>query len=478
MTGTVVDTAQTYGWDTVFAMHIDDVNAAIVAQKSSPPSFAQDDPDEGYSIAGKFGDWAIVPGGDGDLVCLGLPIRDTIVTGPGSKWSVSGTIRAMVRLDLLHDAEVAARRHLKVRTTAVAPNTPVATVVGSSFSGGGAPPFIAQTALQMLMQDWLNANLADFDHVFSTVDLDHRAASGAFQWMQPTDVAYAYTDLGTATDGALAILSMTGGRSSEGLIQQVSNACIPDGHKGSLLISKARVIDQLLLPTIPFSYKDSKASDFILSSTGQSITIGANSVSFTVTNNGDTYTASVESSSVTIQGRILTYDVTTKTDLSPGIRAWCHTINRLNLTLGKAADGGQTITFTDADAPDVTHWTDHDPGIDIAEKVLAIAALVAGVVATVLTDGAAVGVLALAIGFAAGVLMVTQTAIENAGENKAPSITAAVLDATAAIKWPQSSGFVLSQATLNDSLQLIGAYAAGSSPAEVSPALRSMEVHA
>ncbi len=472
--GNVTDTAQTYGWDTVFAMHIDDVNAAIVAQKSSPASFAENDTEEGYSIAGKFGDWAIVPGGDGDLICLGLPVKDTLVTGPNDKWNVSGTIRATVRLDLLHDVEVANRRHLKVRTQPVAPDIPVATVVGTSFTGV-APPFIAETALRMLMQDWLNANLADFDHVFSTVDLDRRAASGAFQWMQPTDVAYAYTDLGSATDGALAILSMTGGRSSEGLIQQVSNACVPAGHKASLLISRARVIDQLLLPTIPFSYKNSTAGDFILSTTGQSITIGPNSVSFTVTSDGSDYSASIESLSVTIEGQILIYDVTTKTDLSPGIRAWCRTINRLNLGLGKAADGGQCITFTDAVPADITHWTDHDPGIDIAEKILAIAALVASVVATVLTDGAAIGTVALAIGFAAGVLMVTTTAIENAGEDKAPAITAAVLDATSAIKWPLSSGFVLSQAGLSDSLQLTGAYA-DTSAAASSQTPRQMEL--
>ena len=322
--GNIVDTAQTYGWDTVFAMHIGDVNAAIAAQKSSPPNFSRTDPDEGYAVAGDFGDWAIVPGGDGDLVCLGLPIKNTTVTGPGERWGVSGTVKALVRLDLLHDAEVADRRHLKVRTTPIDANTPVATVVGASFDGA-MPPFMAKTALQMLLQDWLNEHLADFDHVFSTVDLNQRAATGAFQWMQPTDVAYAYTDLGTATDGALAILSMTGGRSSAGLIQQVSSACIPPTHKGSLLISKARVMDQLLLPTIPFSYKNSQASDFVLSSDGKSIVTGG-AVSFTVTNDGSDYSASIQSLSVSIEGTVLTYEVTTKTDLSPGIRAWCRTI--------------------------------------------------------------------------------------------------------------------------------------------------------
>lgn len=468
----IVDTAQTYGWDTVFAMHIADVNAAIAAQKTSPANFKQEDPNEGYAVAGDFGDWAIVPGGDGDLVCLGLPIKNTTVTGPNGKWSVSGTVKALVRLDLLHDAELADRRHLKVRSTPIDAATPVATVCGMSFDGAG-PPFIAKTALQMLLQDWLNAHLADFDHVFSTVDLNRRAASGAFQWMQPTDVAYAYTDLGTPTDGALAILSMTEGRSSAGLIQQVSSACIPPSHKGSLLISKARVMDQLLLPTLPFSYKNSQASSFVLSSDGKSIVIGPGAVSFTVTQDGSDYSASIESLSVSIEGTILTYEVTTKTDLSPGIRAWCRTINRLNMSLGTASDGGQTITFVDAVPPDITHWTDHDPGIDIAEKVLAIAALVAGLVATVLTDGAAVGVLALAIGFAAGVMTVTVTAIEDAGKNKAPAITAAVLEGTAAIRWPLASGFTLTQAGLNDSLQLVGAYPSTAKPAALAQPLRT-----
>lgn len=457
MSGTLVDTAQTYGWDTVFAMHIDDVNAAIADRKTSPVSFAQDDPAEGFAIVGSFADWSIVPGGDGDLICLALPIDDVLITSPGGPWKAAGTIRAMIRLDLVHDAEVAERRHLKVRLLPPAPGVPVATVVGASFHDP-APPFIADTALRMLMQDWLNAHLDEFDHVFSTIDLNRLAASGAFQWMQPTDVAYAYTDLGTQTDGALAILSMTGGRSSAGLVQQVSNACVPAGHLGSLLINKARVIEQLLLPTIPLSYQGAKAGDFVLSTAGNSISTGAGSVAFIVINDGHDYSASIENLSVRVEGTELIYDVTTKTDLSPGVRAWCRTVNRLNMVLDQAADGGQTIAFGDAMPPDITHWTDHDSGIDLAEKILAIAAIVASLVATVLTDGAAAGTLALAIGFASGVLMVTETAIEQASKNKAPEITAALLDATASIKWPYGSGFVLSAAGLNDSLQLIGAY--------------------
>lgn len=452
-----VDTAQTYGWDTVFTMHIADVNAAIATQKTSPPGFQQSDPADGYAIKGAFGDWAIVPGGDGDIVCIAVPIVDTEISGPGGPWTVAGTVRANLRLDLLHDEEIEARRHLKVRTSPISPDVPVATVVGTSFSDP-QPPFLAATVIHALLQDWLNANLGDFDHVFSTVDLDHRAAVGAFQWMQPTDAAYAYTDLGSTGDGALAILSMTGGRSSTGLIQQVSNKCIPVGGRASLLIAQARVMEQLLLPTIPLTYKGASADGFALSSTGDTVVLGPGGVSFTLTSNGKDYDASIEAFSVSIKGRELTYDVTTKTDLSPGIRAHTRTINRLNLTLGVASDGGQALDFKDAAPPDVTHWTDCDEGIKIAEEVLAIAAIVASVAATVMTDGAAAGTMALAIGFAAGTLNVTETAIEDAGKSAAPSIGAAVLDATAAIRWPATSGFVLNRAELNASLQLSGKY--------------------
>lgn len=452
-----VDVADTYGWDTVFAIHIADANAAIAAQKTSPCSFRQVDEAEGYTIEGAFGDWSIVPGGDGDLICMALPINDVRVTGPGGPWSVSGVIRTNIRLDLLHDAQVASRRHLKVRTTPIAEGVPVAVVVGSSFPAPD-PPFLAVTVVHALMQDWLNANLGDFDHVFSTVDLDRQGASGAFQWMQPTDSAYAYTDLGSVTDGALAILCMTGGRSSAGLIQQVTDQCIPRGQRAAFLISKARVMEQLLLPSIPLSFRNAKPGDFKLSDTDESVVNASEGINFTVTHEGSDYSAKIISLNASISGQVMKFDVTTGTELSPGIRAYTRSISQLDMTLGKAADGGQALEFADAVAPVVTHWTESDPGIEVAEKILAIAAVVAGLVATVVTDGAAIGALAIAIGFASGVMMVTEDAIKMAGEDKAPSIGAAVLDASSAIEWPKTSHFVLTRAELNDSLQLTGAY--------------------
>uniref|UniRef100_UPI0037CA0422 TULIP family P47-like protein n=1 Tax=Phenylobacterium sp. TaxID=1871053 RepID=UPI0037CA0422 len=301
----------------------------------------------------------------------------------------------------------------------------------------------------------------DFDHVFSTVDLDRRADIDDFQWMQPTDVAYAYSDLGgdaEATDGALGILSMTGGRSSDGLVQQLSNLCIPPGRRASLLISKARVMDQILIHCLPHTFAGAQPSDFALSSTGDSIVNAGSGMTFkTDPNDSNSATASVEDLKATIQATVLTLDVQTCCDVSPGVHARARTINSLYMQLDAPS---QSLVFVDApNSPDINKWTDTDAEIKLAEGVLAACALVAGIAAAVVTDGAAIGVTAMALAFASGVMMLTVASIQAAEKDKAPAITSAVLNATSAIKWPHGSGFVLADAGLNDSLQLTGAYA-------------------
>lgn len=455
-----VDTAQTYGWDTVFTVHIANANAAIAETHSSPLSWTQDDAQDGYSVTGGFGDWSIATGGSGPIIALNLPLKNTIITGPdGATTAVpAGNALINVRLDLLHDAAASNRKHLKVSTTPPGQGVLIANVVGLAFAGPD-PGFLNKTVIHVTLQNWLNANLGDFDHVFATIDLDRRAATGAFQWMQPTDVNYAYTDLGSSTDGALAVLNMTGNRSSTALIQQVSNMCIPSGKTASLLIAKQRLIAELLLPCMPLTFAGSKSSDFKLSGTGDTILNAGEGINFTVTqDDGTIHNASVVGLSATVDGTELTFDVTSKVELSPGIRACTRSISKLGITLGKAAGGGQTLLFADTQPPLVTHWIDSDPGLKIAQEILAVAGIIAALAATVMTDGAAAGAIALAIGFAAGAFQVTESAIEMAGANGAPAIGAALLDATAAIAWPASSGFVLTDVQLNDSLQLTGAF--------------------
>ena len=443
--------AQTHGWDTVFAMHIAEVNAAIRDADSTPPGFRQANP-EGYAVEGRFGTWSIVPGGSGDLLCMAIPFHDTVATSPTSRDTVSGTLKVHLRLDLLHDADVNNRRHLKVRTTAIGPDVPVVSGAEVKLENSNAGSLTA-IVVKTLLEDWLNANLGDFEHVFATIDVERRAASGAFQWMQPTEVAYAYTDLGSVTDGALAILAMTGGRPATGLVQQVSSGCIPEGQRASLLISKERVMAQLLLPGMPRAFQGATSKDFTLSQSGDSI-VNAKPVAFTVSHEGKDYPATVTTLAVTLEGEELAFDVTTEVWLMPGVHARTRTISTLSMCLTQAKDGGQTLAFRNVRDPVNQHEVVKSTGAVIVEDVLLLAAAIAGLVVTILSAGTLiwVGLIVVALAFGA------EKVYEKYEEDSAPSIGAAVLDATAAISWPSGSRFQLVAAQLNDSLQLTGHY--------------------
>ena len=71
-------TADTFGWDTVFALRVDDVNKAIISGKSTPTTFSQSVNNGEVVASGTFTDWQICMGGDGKLLHLALPISSEI----------------------------------------------------------------------------------------------------------------------------------------------------------------------------------------------------------------------------------------------------------------------------------------------------------------------------------------------------------------------------------------------------------------
>ncbi|TIN49196.1 MAG: hypothetical protein E5Y32_02405 [Mesorhizobium sp.] len=354
---------------------------------------------------------------------------------------------------------------LKVRATATASDDKPANVVSIAYTGR-SPTFLADTAFQALLQQWLNANLSDFDHVFATVNIDRTADAGAFQWMQPTDVAYAYSDLGTPGDGALGVLCMTKKRPPTGLTQQLSGAIIPALQRAGFAIAKERLLAELLLPAMPHLFPGSAPTDYALSSTGEAIVAAAgNTVSFTVktaataNTRAKTYQAKVVDLQLTVESAEMKLSVTTETVISPGIRAYCKTQDFLGLHLVDKPDGTQTLGYFDSRPATNDHWTEKDEGLEITEDILGAIALALAALATVGTGGALIGVAALIVGLVVGVMFLTTTLIEDVHRDDAPSIDSLMLNGTTAVTWPDSKDFRLASVELSDSLHLGGALA-------------------
>ncbi|WP_119417922.1 TULIP family P47-like protein [Desertibaculum subflavum] len=463
MAGASGRAAPTLGWDTVFGIRIADANACIARAESYPKQFDIADPKDQLAAAGSFGPWALALGGSDSLINMSLPVPLVKITLPTGQTETIDKVdvTATVRMNLIPSA--AAFSTGRAQALVIwngAPPGDQAVTVGKIDYAGGKPSFLAEAAFRELITAWLAGNLGAFDHVFASVNLDRQAAK-VYQWLQPTTTSYAYVDLKTEQDGVLAVLSMTGGRSPSGLIQQVSNNIVPVGAKAGFLISAQRVMEEILLPSMPQVFPGSSIRDFKLSADGLSIENAHNDIQFAVHDrkNGKTYAAFVETLQVTLVDQELQMNVITRTNVSPGIRAMCHTIDALSLKLVQkksGPSGEQTFNFVPARAPDVNHWLDIDPGIKIAQDVLAIVTLVIVLIAAVLTDGAALLVVAAIIGFVAGVMMITEGIIGLVDTDDAPAITDLVMNSTAPIRWRDARDFRATWAGFNESLQIVG----------------------
>lgn len=207
---------------------------------------------------------------------------------------------------------------------------------------------------------------------------------------------------------------------------------------------------------MPRVFKNSHISDYKLSETGSSIVMASQNVSFEVTIKSEILSAKIVDLQVTVEGTELQMSVTTVTDISPGIRAFCQTQSFLGMQLVNKADGTQTLGYFDSRPAVKNNWTEADSGFKITEEILAAIGLLLAAVAVVVTGGAAIGVAAMIISLAAGVISVTELQIAKAGKDDASSIGDLVLNSMAAFVWPDSKDFKLSNAKLSDSLQLGG----------------------
>lgn len=298
--------ADTNGWDTVYAVTFPTVNAAIASQGSSPTafSFSETDPTFGaISTSGKFGTWQLASGGSGQLVWMSVPVSSGTLQIAGNTVELSNiTITIEVQMEYVEGTSSAKPQisggqtmNLVVSKTGAASSQPVIIQTISGFSGSA----VAQAIWQGLMSGWFNANIGDFDHVFAAVDMGAKAATGAFQWLMPTQLGYAVVDNGdTSIFGVLAMVT-----SNPRGADQVSPYAIPTNASlnSCLLINYARFLENMVLPSLTSIFPGSSASSFTITGDGTQIT---NSAALTLDlqdNSGDSMTATIPANGFTFQ---------------------------------------------------------------------------------------------------------------------------------------------------------------------------------
>ena len=269
--------ADTYGWDTVYAIKYADVNSAIAKSGVSQtlPPLVQTDGSTTITVpVGEFGDWALAMGGDGQNVRMTVPINQmmyddgSVVTFDGLTATIEVCLEFIPQRDpALYGAQDDAEwMELKIATTPRGDNASgsAVTVLGLTCSGSVCPSPLQTAIIESLLGNWFNVddNLKEFNHVFAAVNLNDKAGvdttddgeTNDFRWLKPDMLGYAVADGTSLADSVFAVLATTArdqgepAPDPESLFHRVSANAIPEGKRSAFLLSKERYLKKLLLP--------------------------------------------------------------------------------------------------------------------------------------------------------------------------------------------------------------------------------------
>ncbi len=454
--------ADTYGWDTAYAITLPDLNASIAKSKCSPTNYAYEQ--DGISISGTFGTWQVCRGGDGKLLHMTMPVPTLTATTSTTQLDyTNGTCVIEVKLQYVPHTVAGAvasmgtfhRLMVQNQPDPSTPDNPAVTIVNLVFEG---MDFVTQSIVSGVFQGWFDAHIADFAYIFAEVNLNREADQGQFQWIMPTYTDYAYLDGDTDDTSVMGILCMTSdngtARSPNGLVEQLSPNAIPVGSASGFLISAERFLTQLIWPLLPTMFPGTSQSDYTVSVAAQTITLNSGVELQEVESDGSTYTPTLTAFTLSLLGQQITMDATTKTTIVLGIDAYAESVYTYELVLTSNGSGDPALNFQAIGSPVTNQWTEQSEGSKITDLIAAVIVVVIGVVITVMTEGADLVVAGIIIGLCVGVVMVTPQLIEAIGTDNAPSVNDFVLNATDPIVWTDEADFALNYASLNGSLQL------------------------
>ncbi len=461
--------ALTYNWDTVFALPASIVNNAIIKKKSSPSRFKYSFTPEGSTIestvSANFGDWLITQGGDGKNLRMSVPLNTIAVLSGTEVPTFLGSANAVIEIKLHYVPHTDAPSpksgklmKLVPKNILESPTDPVVTLVGE-IKYQNPPGIVEKAVFEIGFRDWINANLAEFDHIFAVININDKIDSDA-QWAftKPTYTSYAFIDRDTLEDSVFGVLCMTGGRSGEKFTEQISPNAIPASSKAGFLISQRRFLDDLVKPALKLSYNGLTEDKLSISSDGTSLSlkIGETVQLKDVSHDGNKYSPLLKEFEITALGQTLKIYSHTKTEVSSGIYSISKATHWYNIKLGTKSNGKQTLKYSESQKAKITHETEKSVGVEIGEIIAGILTAIVVVIAGILTDGAAFVAAAAVIGLLGGMAAATPSIIAAANKDDSPDIDMLVINTTDPITWPDSKDFLLEYAGLNVSLQLGG----------------------
>ena len=451
--------ADTYDWDTVFAIKFPDANLALAKPGATPESFTVTI--ENTSASGTFDPWQL-SGGSGVLLHMSVPIKTGKTTYEGEDYDMAGAV-ATLEIELM-DLPQPATANGTPHQIVADPEKPVS-VIGLS-NVPGSPSFIVKAVMSGLLAQWFNDNLENFTYAFSTINLNEKADKDQFQWMKPTAFGWAVSAQGTLEESVFGVLSMTENRNRPNTMEISPNA-IPSGQVSGFLIAQERFLENLLLPGIYTLFSGSKVTDFEAANDGAMIR-NVNPVYMEPVKIGTIYyTPEIPANhfQLTLEANEIKVELLKAAiDFSPGIKIMMDYTAFSSIALGENSKGEQILLYQEASPPIIGHNVEVASWViwsEVAASVLAaVATLGAGAVAKKVIERVVYRVVAVIIVLLVGELIANIsliiTAVAAGNKDAIPPVNLMVASATDPITWPDSGDFLLTSAWLNESLQFGG----------------------
>ncbi|QOS99888.1 TULIP family P47-like protein [Brevibacterium sp. JNUCC-42] len=220
----VISDLSLMGWDTNYVTSYSNVNKAIQQKKLYPQNFYTEDSDDifgDFSMNGTFDSWEITTGGDGKNVNFICKIgEDSYFSFETRSYPLNGDlVKIQLKLQYFNSEKTIAdstgkgdgnQVDLKVKTDQ--DNNGDEPVIIVSTPGVGQR--VLDSIIKTMFEDWFNANIDQFENIFSHVLLEETAKDENFQWLKPTEKYYGVAEPEDASldDCILAVMTMVENR--------------------------------------------------------------------------------------------------------------------------------------------------------------------------------------------------------------------------------------------------------------------------
>lgn len=304
-------TLDTGGWDTVYVIDAELVNAALAKENLPPLNYEFN----GGKMTGTMGPMQIVPGGSGKLLRMSFPVtHGTFSSASLGNASLDG-VELIADLELaLLPSKIPDTKHLVPDIRSVSHQTGPGLLTPINLVDQGRRLNAGQHAMVFaFLPQFLVSVAPQISFVLASVNF---AKPATYSWLAPVKADYAFM---AKNDGSnyLGILAVTTDRDVSSLPRTIDNQIVSGSNNAGLFISEELFMENVIIPVLEKAYPEAGAHNFYW--TGSEIKARRSFGAGSVKKGAITYYPSISSLGLTLSGGTLDTSLSGRCDLKAGI---------------------------------------------------------------------------------------------------------------------------------------------------------------